>query len=174
MRVSRKNSEQDWLLPYGLMGEILICLALSSFSILNSQVTWFIFPKLPAISMFFVFVSSFDQNEDQSHRSHCCYFCFQRDEMISKTNMELIHHALSILLSGTDGSMWLRHWPCMPALFHPISFIWGVQKIREGFCQAWNLFGLLSLITWIALSQRTRLYLNKKKLRRLKNLKLAP
>ena len=33
-----------------------------------------------------------------------------------------------------------------------ISFLWEVQKIRGVLGQAWNLFGLLSLMTWIASS----------------------
>lgn len=42
--------------------------------------------------------------------------------------------------------------------------MWQIQKIREGFCEAWNLLRLLSLITWIALSQRNQTLFKWKKI----------
>lgn len=34
------------------------------------------------------------------------------------------------ILSGRDGSLGQRHWPCTLTPFHPISFPWEIQKIR--------------------------------------------
>lgn len=128
--------------------------------VLNSQEKWSIFAKVLATSPFCPCFSFWSEWRPESLWPWLLLLTLERwngQTWISRTVPP------SQLLGGTDGSLWLRHWPCVPALFHPISFMWEVQKMREGLCQALNLFGLLSLITWIVFSQRNQTFFFREK-----------
>ena len=94
----------DCLLPYGLMGVNTDLPGFIVFFILNSSGDNGLFFSSYLPLTHFALVFPFDQNLEKNYSPHCGHFYFQRDAMISKTNVECICWAPSTFSVGQMGA----------------------------------------------------------------------